>query len=52
MIKNEQGEAYVKDVYGNKAKVIIAETYNGTKYLKTEADNSTRNNLLSLPECK
>ncbi|WPO82153.1 DUF3892 domain-containing protein [Chryseobacterium sp. JJR-5R] len=51
-IKNEQGEAYVKDVYGNKAKVIIAETYNGTKYLKTEADNSTRNNLLSLPECK
>ncbi len=51
-IKNKNVEAYVKDLYGNKAKVIIAETYNGTKYLKTEADNSTRNNLLSLPECK
>ncbi|MCS3531567.1 DUF3892 domain-containing protein [Chryseobacterium sp. JUb7] len=50
-IKNENGYAYVTDANGNKAKVITAETYNGTKYLKTEADNSTKNNLLSLPEC-
>ncbi|WP_366935863.1 DUF3892 domain-containing protein [uncultured Chryseobacterium sp.] len=31
---------------------MTAETSNGTKYLKTEADNTTTNNLLSLPECK
>jgi hypothetical protein len=51
-IKDENGDAYVTDAYGNSAKVITAETYNGTKYLKTEADSSTKNNLLSLPECK
>ncbi len=51
-IKNENGYAYVTDGRGNKAKVITAETSNGTKYLKTEADNTTTNNLLSLPECK
>lgn len=51
-VKDENGDAYVTDTYGNKAKVITAETYNGTKYLKTEADSSTKNNLLSLPECK
>ncbi|SDH63277.1 Protein of unknown function [Chryseobacterium taeanense] len=50
-IKYKNGYAYVKDTFGNEAKVITAETYNGTKYLKTEADNSTKNNLLSLPEC-
>ncbi|PWN70164.1 DUF3892 domain-containing protein [Chryseobacterium phosphatilyticum] len=50
-IKNEKGEAYVADIYGNRARVITAETNNGTQYLKTEADNSTKNNLLSLPEC-
>ncbi|UFH33537.1 DUF3892 domain-containing protein [Chryseobacterium sp. C-71] len=51
-IKDKNGDAYVTDAYGNRAKVITAETYSGTKYLKTEADNSTKNNLLSLPECK
>lgn len=51
-IKNENGFAYVTDIYGNTAKVITAETISGTKYLKTEADSTTKNNLLSLPECK
>lgn len=51
-IKDQAGDAYVTDTYGNRAKVITAETYNGNKYLKTEADSSTKNNLLSLPECK
>lgn len=51
-IKDENGKAYVTDSNNNEVKVIIAETNNGTKYLKTEADNSTKNNLLSLPECK
>ncbi|KFF10206.1 DUF3892 domain-containing protein [Chryseobacterium soli] len=50
-IKDENGIAYVTDS-NNKVKVITAETSNGTKYLKTEADSSTKNNLLSLPECK
>ncbi|EJL73894.1 DUF3892 domain-containing protein [Chryseobacterium populi] len=51
-IKNKNGYAYVTDVYGNRVKVITAETAHGTQYLKTEADNTVRNNLLSLPECK
>lgn len=50
-IKNDKGEAYVKDGQGNKAKLITAETAFGTKFVKTEADTSTKNNLLSLPEC-
>lgn len=50
-IKNDKGEAYVKDGQGNKAKLNTAETISGTKYVKTEADTSTKNNLLSLPEC-
>lgn len=44
------GEAYVQ-VANNKVKVITAETQNGTKYVKTVADNTNLNNLLSLPEC-
>lgn len=44
------GYAYVEK-NGNKVKVVIEETANGTKYVKTEADNTTTNNLLSLPEC-
>lgn len=51
-IKDDKGEAYVKDAIGNKAKLITAETINGTRYVKTEADTSLKNNLLSLDECK
>jgi hypothetical protein len=35
---------------GKEVKVIVA-TKNRVKYLKTEADSSETNNLLSLPEC-
>jgi len=35
---------------GNEVKVIVA-TRNGRKYLKTEEDNETTDNLLKLPEC-
>jgi hypothetical protein len=31
--------------------VVIAKSSSGRKYLKTEADGTTTNNLLSLPEC-
>ncbi|MBG6236283.1 hypothetical protein IWX76_002864 [Pedobacter sp. CAN_A7] len=51
-IKVDAGVAYVKDAMGNKAKIITAETANGTMYVKTEADTSLKNNLLSLQECK
>ena len=37
-------------VHGRSVWVIIA-THNGNKYLKTESDDTTSNNLLSLPEC-
>lgn len=37
-------------VGGRSVKIIIA-FHEGRKYLKTEADGITPNNLLSLPEC-
>lgn len=35
----------------NKVNVIIAVSAAGFKYLKTENDSTTSNNLLNLPEC-
>lgn len=37
-------------VNGHRQRVIVASR-NGRKYLKTEADRDTPDNLLSLPEC-
>jgi hypothetical protein len=36
---------------GRAVNVIVASSQYGNKYLKTEADSSEPNNLLSLPEC-
>lgn len=36
---------------GKTAKVIVAKSQYGNKYLKTENDGEQPNNLLSLPEC-
>lgn len=36
---------------GFKVKVIIAKSAYGNKYIKTESDSTTVDNLLSLPEC-
>jgi len=36
---------------GKRAKVITATSPYGNRYIKTEADGSEPNNLLSLPEC-
>lgn len=36
---------------GNRAKVVVAISRFGNKYIKTEADDEHQNNLLSLPEC-
>lgn len=43
--------AYVKDAQGRVAKLIHAETATGTKYVKTVADETQADNLLSLAEC-
>lgn len=45
------GLAYVKDSKGEIAYLIAAESPRGTKYVKTKADTTTADNLLSLPKC-
>jgi hypothetical protein len=49
-IENGTYEFYVLQG-GLQAKVIVATSRYGNKYLKTEADGEQPNNLLSLPEC-
>ncbi len=43
-------ESYFVDVNGNEVEVEVADR-EGTKYLRTDADETTENNLLSLPDC-
>ena len=50
-IKHQDGHAYV-EVQGARAKVLAAVTPRGTKYVRTEADRTERDNLLKLPECR
>lgn len=49
---NNGGLAYVKDAYGNTAKVVAKSNRNGTKYLQTIADGTPTDNLLNLMECR
>jgi len=42
--------SFYTSVGGHERNVLVA-TRNGRKYLKTEADADTPDNLLSLPEC-
>lgn len=46
----ENGESYEVSVGGRTVGVIVA-THLGNKYVKTTADSTGENNLLSLPEC-
>ena len=47
----ERGEwGFFTQVNGRRRNVIVASR-NGRKYIKTEADQDTPDNLLSLPEC-
>ena len=48
-IESDQWEFYTH-VGGHRRTVIVA-VRNGRKYLKTDADHDTPDNLLSLPEC-
>lgn len=43
--------AYHVRVGTNDVRVIIAK-HEGREYLKTESDTTTRDNLLSLPDCR
>lgn len=49
-IKNQNGQAYVQAGTA-RARVITAVSSRGTRYVKTEADSTDRDNLLKLPEC-
>ena len=46
----ENGEKYFVDVDGTKVDVIVAERKK-RKYLRTDPDETTENNLLSLTDC-
>lgn len=48
---NDGGHAYVRDAYGNTARVRAKTNSRGTHYLQTEADGRPTDNLLNLPEC-
>lgn len=41
----------MRRAWGGKSKVIVSVSRFGNKYLKTENDGETPDNLLSLPEC-
>lgn len=43
-------ESYYVSVSGHRVNVIVSSR-NGVKYLKTEGDSDTVDNLLSLPSC-
>lgn len=45
-------EFWATDSLGRRSKVVVAQRYNGKKYLKTEADGIEPNNLLKLPSCR
>lgn len=49
-IENGKWKFYVA-INGQSVWVVVATSRAGNKYLKTEPDSSTSNNLLSLPEC-
>lgn len=50
-IETGQWVFYTRPPVGHGRKVIVAVSSYGNKYLKTEADYDTPDNLLSLPEC-
>lgn len=50
-IKDKNGVAYVQAGTA-RAKVITAISSHGTRFVKTQADSTERDNLLKLPECR
>jgi hypothetical protein len=43
--------SFYVSVQGKAVRVVVATSRYGHKYIKTEADGESPNNLLSLPEC-
>ncbi|WP_027872476.1 DUF3892 domain-containing protein [Spongiibacter marinus] len=50
-IDNGKWEFYVGTTLLGRAQVVVRTSRFGNKYLTTEPDGETQNNLLSLPEC-
>jgi hypothetical protein len=50
-IEHQNGEAYVI-ADSARARVVTATSPRGTRYVKTEADSTQRDNLLKLMECR
>lgn len=44
-------ESYFVEIDGARVSVEVRERSNGTKFLRTDSDETTANNLLSLPTC-
>ena len=49
-VVNKRGDAFVQ-VGTHRARLIGAVSPRGTQYVKTEANETERDNLLKLPEC-
>jgi hypothetical protein len=47
----EAGHEYFVEVDGARVTVVVIEEDSGRKYLRTDPDQTTENNLLSLPLC-
>lgn len=47
-----RAESFYVSVRGHSVWVVVAVSRFGNKYLKTEPDGDTPDNLLSLPECR
>lgn len=43
--------AYVRDAYNTLVYLVVRISRSGNKYVRTEIDGRTSNNLLELPEC-
>ena len=50
-VENQRGEAYVQSGY-SRARVFGAISARGTRYVKTEPNNTVADNLLKLMECR
>ena len=48
----EAGQQYYVHVGGHSVWVVVGVSRFGNKYLKTQPDRDTPDNLLSLPECR
>lgn len=49
-VVDQRGEAYVESG-GHRARLVGQVSPRGTRYVKTEANSTERDNLLQLPEC-